>query len=84
MNIYKTSLFMLGVSSNGKWSHNIAAQSTGGSGRGEGRQGGGGRPQGGKVKQESLAWFPLKELARPEVSELKVIPVKPSGTSGTG
>lgn len=29
---------------------------------------GGGVPQGGKVKQESLAWFPLKGLARPQVS----------------
>lgn len=28
-----TSLFMLGISSNRKWSHNIASQSTGGSGR---------------------------------------------------
>lgn len=29
-----TSLFMLGVSSDRKWSHNIASQSTGGSGGG--------------------------------------------------
>lgn len=27
-------------------------------------RGGGGKPQGGKVKQESLAWFPLTGLAR--------------------
>lgn len=54
-----------------------------GRGGGRGREGKGGGPQGGKVKQESLAWFPLKELARPEVSQLQSISFSSSsiGTS---
>lgn len=57
MNIYKTSsLFMLGVSSNGIWSHNIASQSTGGSGRGASRR---------KSEAGVISLFPLEGLARP-------------------